>query len=406
MALLIGCGVVVIDSQSGSCLGYSPYDESCPNSYYSMDGGQCVYTYYAKDPNTEDVTTCTRDTTVQSSLINCQGDSSGPSGRPGLGTAFLRKLLPRLSAGNPYPAGQMQAFLATPSGSQPFDLLASALSLPFQPLAASSPTYQAAEANCNSAETVLSAGYSRGTVIPTVPCNLSVGNPIQTGEGSLEIALTPDGKFAFVTNYNGSVVVIDTNLLSVVSTIQTPGANPFGIAISPDGTTAWVASYNTASPALLVINVATRTLTSTLPLSVVPQNLFVSPDGSLLWITSQLANNIAILDTLTLTQSATITSISLPTGIAFNPTGTTAYVASATIPGTVQAVNTKDYSMGTSYAVGNEPVDVKMSRSTWLTVMNRSSDFISQINVVTGKVTSDPQNSVPNVAHTGLAFLQ
>jgi YVTN family beta-propeller protein len=175
--------------------------------------------------------------------------------------------------------------------------------------------------------------------------------------------------------------------------------------MSPDGSTAWVASYNTTSPALLVINVAARTLTQTLPLTVIPQNLFVSPDGSLLWITSQLANNITILDTLTLTPSAVITSISLPTGIAFSATGTMAYVASATIPGSVQAVNTLDYSIKTSYPVGNQPVDVKL-RDSWLTVMNRSSDFISQINLVTGTVTSDPQSIVPNVPHTGLAFLQ
>jgi len=194
--------------------------------------------------------------------------------------------------------------------------------------------------------------------------------------------------------------------MSVVATIPTPGANPFGIAISLDGTTAYVASFSPASPALLVINVATRTLTSTVPLTVVPRNLFVSPDGSLLWITSQVANNVTIPDTLTLTPSASITTIPAPAGIGFNPTGTMAYVASATSPGTVQAVNTQSYSVTTSYTVGNVPVDVRMSGPAFVMVMNRGSDFISQINVLTGQVTSQAVNPILNGTHTGLAFIQ
>lgn len=405
MALLAGCAILVRLAVSNGCADHGA-SAGCPAPAYTMVGSQCYSVYYTVVDDDAGFS-CKRDTTLQNSLIPCQGDSSTPSaGAASVLHAFLRHLLPRIGEASPYPANQMQTYRATSTGSLPFDLAKTVLDLPFQPLYAGTAADVAGDINCDSTVTVLSAGYTRGTVIPSNPCNLTVGTPIQTGQGSLEIALTPDGKVAFVTNYNGSVAVIDTNLMSVVSTIQTPGANPFGIAISPDGTTAWVASYNSASPALLVINVATRTLTSTTPLSVAPQNLFVSPDGSLLWITSQLANNITILDTLTLMPSATITSIALPTGIAFNPTGTVAYVASATSPGAVQAVNTQDYSLGTSYQVGNEPVDLKMSDSTWLTVMNRSSDFLSEINVMSGQVNSDPVNLIPNSTHTGLAFVQ
>jgi len=408
LAFLCACGVIVTDSQLGGCVGYFPYEETCPNSFYSMDGGQCVYTYYTGGPTGGSAPpVCVRDTTP-AAAIKCQGDASVPTQdySPSTALSFLNRLLPHAAPGNPYPANQMQTFFSTPSGSLPFYVRPTVLSLPFQPLFAGSVSYQDSADNCDSTVTVLSAGYSRGSVIPSVPCNLAVGTPIATGQGSLEIALTPDAKFAFVTNYNGSVAVVDTNALTIAATISTPGAKPFGIAISPDGTTAYVASYNAASPALLVIDVATRTLTSTVPLTVIPQNLFLSPDGSLLWITSQLANNVTILDTFTLMPSAAITAISLPTGIAFNPTGTVAYVASATSPGTVQAVNTQSYSITTSYTVGNEPVDLRMSGSTWLTVMNRTSDFVSQINVVSGQVMSEAASLVPNVAHTGLALIQ
>jgi DNA-binding beta-propeller fold protein YncE len=78
---------------------------------------------------------------------------------------------------------------------------------------------------------------------------------------------------------------------------------------------------------LPVVDVVKCVATNTVPLTVTPRSVFVSPDGTPLWITSQLENN---------------------TGVGFNPTGTIAYVASATTPGTVQAVNTQDYSMGAS----------------------------------------------------------
>lgn len=400
--LCAGCGTIVATQMEG-CFAVTPSSSSCTGqSALTSIGSMCYYQYQQLTfISGTTKTTCQTDSQVISSTGNC-----GDVGAVLYVQSSSDRLRPRAASTTLYPANQMQTFLSTPSGSSPFDLKQMILDLPFQPLFPAPGPSQAGQDNCDSTVTVLVAGYSTGTVTPVVPCNVSVGSPIQTGQGSLEIALTPDGKFAFVTNYNGSVTVVDTKALSVIATIPTPGANPFGIAISADGTTAYVASFNPASPALLVLNVATRTLTSTVPLTVVPQNLFLSPDGSLLWITSQTANNVTILDALTLMPAASITSIPAPTGIGFNATGTIAYVASATSPGTVQAVNTQTYAVTTSYTVGNVPVDVRVSSPAYVTVMNRSSDFISQINVLTGQVTSQPVTPVPNGTHTGLAFIQ
>jgi DNA-binding beta-propeller fold protein YncE len=330
--------------------------------------------------------------------MRCLGDT-------GIPTPPLAKKSPQAVSSNPYVANQMQTFIASPSGPAPFDLKQTILSLPFRP-ALPSASVTPGTVNCDPSVTVLSVGYNRGTVLPLTPCTATVGAAIPTGAGSLQIAITPDARFAFVANLNGSIPVIDLASRSVVTTIQTPGAKPFGIAISPDGATAYVTSFDALNPALLTVDIASRAVTSTVKLSALPQNIFTSPDGNLIWITSQIPDVITVLDALTLTPVASITGVTSPTGMAFNPTGTFAYVASATVPGTVKAIDTTTYSIVKSYNVGNNPVDVRIGSGAYAAVLNRSSDFISHINLETGQVTSEPANQVPNVMHAGLALIQ
>jgi hypothetical protein len=47
-----------------------------------------------------------------------------------------------------------------------------------------------------------------------------------------------------------------------------------------------------------------------------------------------------------------------------------------------------------------------MSGSAWIKVMNRSSDFVSDINVVSGQVMNEPVDIIPNAPHAGLAFVE
>ena len=71
----------------------------------------------------------------------------------------------------------------------------------------------------------------------------TVVNTVQVGNGPTEVAITPDGAFAYVTNVHdgcgfdcplSSVSVIATATNTVVATI--PVANdPLGVAITPDG---------------------------------------------------------------------------------------------------------------------------------------------------------------------------
>jgi YVTN family beta-propeller protein len=92
------------------------------------------------------------------------------------------------------------------------------------------------------------------TATNTVAATITVGN------GPVGVAVTPDGKHAYVTNAAfsiGSVSVIDTAVNSVGDTIPV-GTAPFGVAVTPDGKHAYVANLedNTVS----VIATATNTV--------------------------------------------------------------------------------------------------------------------------------------------------
>ena len=92
--------------------------------------------------------------------------------------------------------------------------------------------------------------------------NTLVGTPITVGSGPTGVAVTPDGKHAYVAN-NGSnnVSVIDTVTNTVVGTPIPVGNSPLGVAITPDGKHAYVA--NNGSNNVSVIDTATNTVVGT-----------------------------------------------------------------------------------------------------------------------------------------------
>jgi DNA-binding beta-propeller fold protein YncE len=101
-----------------------------------------------------------------------------------------------------------------------------------------------------------------GTVTPIATATNTPGLPIPVGRGPGLIAITQDGKTAYVTTNESTVVPIDT-------ATGTPGApirvgvnqpdlhdQPDGIAITPDGKTVYVA--NIGSGTVTPIDTATN----------------------------------------------------------------------------------------------------------------------------------------------------
>jgi YVTN family beta-propeller protein len=99
----------------------------------------------------------------------------------------------------------------------------------------------------------------------TVTANADVvGNNIPYG-----LAITPDGRFAYTTNFDspGTVTVADTTTHSVTATVNV-GRYPLGVAITPDGNTAYVANYLDGT--VSVIGIAGNTVSKTIKVGPYP----------------------------------------------------------------------------------------------------------------------------------------
>src|SRR3970040_567178 len=105
---------------------------------------------------------------------------------------------------------------------------------------------------------------------------------IPVGKHPAHVVLTPDGRFAYVTNGGENTVsVVDTEARQVVATIPV-GAYPHGIRISPDGKQAYVANLKAGT--VSVIDTQARKEIAQIPVGEGPAQTGFAPDGRLAFV--------------------------------------------------------------------------------------------------------------------------
>jgi DNA-binding beta-propeller fold protein YncE len=260
---------------------------------------------------------------------------------------------------------------------------------------------------------VLRTNHMEGTVTRWSTCPFKSKTTIPVFQNPLQVAVTPDGTQALVTSFGpldgsgGAVTFINLSNNQVTNTVTSGlgfGITPNGLAISPDGTTAYIGNFNIPGQ-ILVMNIASQMITATIQNVVeYPSGLTLTPDGSQLWVASPLGTETDVIDTLSQTEIFRFANIQQTTDIAFNSTGTMAYITSAaTNPGQVFAVNTATFQVVNTYTVGNTPSDIKMSYGDRFLVVNNDNDvIISVIDLVENTVKSVQVGSNAR----GIAFLQ
>jgi molecular chaperone DnaK len=143
------------------------------------------------------------------------------------------------------------------------------------------------------------------------------------------IALTPDGRSAYVTSRNTSrVSVIDTAAGAVTASLFS-SIPPQFVTVTPNGQTAYVSAYPVSGPenAVLALDVATNTVLATIQVGKAPYTLAASTDGSEVWVPDHDSSEISIIDTASNTVSDTIRVKPNPHSVVFTPDGRTAYIA-------------------------------------------------------------------------------
>jgi YVTN family beta-propeller protein len=210
---------------------------------------------------------------------------------------------------------------------------------------------------------------------------------VSTGQGPHEAAVSPDGKFAYVTNYGSfrvfqqgerprmepgrSITVIDLKKRAVHATFDLGEyRQPHGIAVSRNGKLLWVTAEahqsvleldardgkvlqawkteqrvshmvapsrdekklyvaNIGSGSVSVIHRVTGKV-ATLPTAAGAEGIALAPDGKTVWVTNRAADSISVIDTATDTVATTFSSSGkFPIRVKFTPDGKLALVSNA-----------------------------------------------------------------------------
>jgi YVTN family beta-propeller protein len=126
------------------------------------------------------------------------------------------------------------------------------------------------------------------------PVDQSMIRQIEVGGRPMDIAITPDGKFIYVPNFDlHEVEKIDTQLDSVVNRIHNIN-NGRGIAISPDGNYAYVT--NVISNTVTVIDLKNDTVFKTIPVGKMPTSAGVDKINNCIYVSNQGEASVSVID--------------------------------------------------------------------------------------------------------------
>jgi YVTN family beta-propeller protein len=125
-----------------------------------------------------------------------------------------------------------------------------------------------------------------------------------------------NGLLYVTTELSQSVSIVDPSTLAIIGSIPTGQSESHMLAISGDGRRGYTA--NVRSGTVSVLDLEARTLVATIPVATVVQRISLSVDGRWAFTADQTKARLAVIDTST---NSVGTSIALP-GIAFGTTPT------------------------------------------------------------------------------------
>lgn len=141
-------------------------------------------------------------------------------------------------------------------------------------------------------------------------------------------AFLPDGHRVIVTaEVNAGVVIVDLETAKVERGIFTSQQGSHMLTLAPDGTKAYVA--NMASGTVSTIDLVTMSGADPVPAIAACEGIAITPDGKQVWTASLQQDQIVVLDTPALTQAAQIPAMGAPIRLVPTPDGKSMLVANA-----------------------------------------------------------------------------
>jgi YVTN family beta-propeller protein len=143
------------------------------------------------------------------------------------------------------------------------------------------------------------------------------------------LAVSPDSKYVYVADYgtsfiDASVKVIDTATNAIATNIPVGNStSPTGIAITPNGKSAYV----TTTGAVLVIDTASNTVIKSIPVAGTPYLIAITPDSKYAYVTNTATKSVSVIETSTNTVFKTIPTPNSPNAVAIGPAETVTFSA-------------------------------------------------------------------------------
>lgn len=180
----------------------------------------------------------------------------------------------------------------------------------------------------------------------------------------------------YVANEGADTVsVLDAASFKTLTVVRT-GRMPHNVQVSPDGRFAWVTNNGlpgqpadaavhrgmshgahvgaTQLGAVWVIDTATDAVVAKVPVGLHPAHVVLSPDGRLAFVTNGGDNTVSVINTSTTNPVATIGVGAFPHGLRFRPDGKEIYVANLK-GGTVSVIDTASQKEVAQIPVGKGP---------------------------------------------------
>jgi YVTN family beta-propeller protein len=197
-----------------------------------------------------------------------------------------------------------------------------------------------------------------GHVTPISLVTDTAESPIRVGSFPSAIAITPNGATAYVANEMSNTVSPINTATNVAGTPIAVGANPFGIAITPDGTTAYVGNLGGAS--VTPIDIATGHSGTPIAVGLDPFAIAITPDGTTAYVANEMSNTVTPINTATNVAGTPIAVGTAPSEIAITPDGTTAYVLNSH-DDTITPIDTATNTAGTVIHFTNPPSGIAIT---------------------------------------------
>lgn len=171
--------------------------------------------------------------------------------------------------------------------------------------------------------------------------SLEIKDVVRVGAVPKYVAATHDGSKVLVTNWcSMDLDIVDTAKGEVVTTIPIDGKHPRGIAITPDDKVAFVAVMG--SDKTVRVDLESGKTSDFAATGDGPRHLLVSPDGSKLYISNNGAGTVSEVDATTGKTLREVQVGSEPRSMAISPDGGAIYVGNYG-SSTVSKIRTEDF---------------------------------------------------------------